>query len=70
MYVESGNGATYLVPVLGNSVISEGVRRVDVGGKMLTKLLIQSISMKQVKMQEHYIAADFIKQQMCFVSDD
>ncbi len=70
MFVESGHGATYLVPVLQNNVIVQGVRRLDMSGKLLTKLLTQVISLKQVKMHDYLLAVDHIKQEMCFISRD
>jgi len=42
----------------------------DVGGKLLTKLLTQAISLKQVKLQEFFRAVEGIKEEMCYVSQD
>lgn len=68
--VDIGNGATYLVPTLGGNVLAAGVRRLDYAGKLLTKLLIQSISLRQVKLTDHYLAAEHAKEEMCYVAQD
>lgn len=68
--VDVGNGATYIVPTLAGNVLASGVRRLDYGGKLLTKLLTQAISLRQVKLQDHYLAAEHMKESLCFVAQD
>lgn len=68
--VDIGNGATYIVPTLAGNVLTSGVRRLDYAGKLLTKLLIQSISLRQLKLNEHYLAAEHAKEEMCYVALD
>jgi len=70
LYIESGHAATYVIPIMRNNVITTGVKRIDIGGKLLTKLLTQSISTRQVKLQEYFLTAQSIKEDMCYVSKD
>jgi actin-related protein len=70
LHVDVGNGATYIVPSLKGTILVEGVRRLDYSGKLLTKLLIQSVSMRQVKLTDHYLTAEHVKEQMCYVAKD
>jgi actin-related protein len=58
------------VPTLSGNILASGVRRLDYAGKLLTKLLIQSISLRQVKLHEHYLAAEHAKEEMCYVALD
>lgn len=70
LHIDVGNGSTYLVPTLAGNVLTTGVRRLDYAGKLLTKLLIQSVSLRQVKLHEHFMAAEHAKEEMCFVAQN
>lgn len=70
LYMDIGNGATYIVPTLRGNVLSEGVRRMAYGGKLLTKLLIQSVSLRQIKLNDYYLTAEHAKEEMCYVAQD
>ncbi len=47
MIVESSHSATYIVPIFDNEIMSQ-MRRIDVGGKLLTNQLKEVISFKLV----------------------
>lgn len=68
--IDIGNGSTYIVPTLSGNILTSGVKRLDFAGKLLTKLLIQSVSLRQVKLSDHYLAAEDAKEQMCYVSQN
>jgi actin-related protein 6 len=51
-------------------IVQSGVKRLDIGGKLLTKLLSQAISMRQVKMNEYYLTVEQIKEEMCYVTQN
>lgn len=70
LYVESGHSSTHVIPILNNNIIQSGVKRLDVGGKLLTKLLIQTLSIKQVKLHDYFISSEQIKESMCSISQD
>ena len=70
LHVDVGNGATYIVPTLKGSVLAGGVQRLDYGGKLLTKLLIQSVSLRQIKLNDYYLTAEHAKEEMCYVSQN
>lgn len=68
--IDIGNGSTYIVPTLSGNVLASGVRRLDFAGKLLTKLLVQSISLRQIKLNDHFLAAEHAKEQMCYVAQN
>ena len=70
LIVESGNACRYVVPILRNNVMTDGVKRLDIGGKLLTKILTQYICTKQVRLNDYYHTVENIKESMCYVSQD
>lgn len=70
LYVEVGNGSSYIIPTLSGNVLTTGVKRLDYGGKLLTKLLTQAISLRQLKLNDYYLAAEHAKEEMCYVAQD
>ncbi|KAJ2785288.1 Actin- protein 6 [Coemansia javaensis] len=70
LVVDAGHAATHAVPYHGLRQQSVGVRRVDVGGRMLTSYLKETVSFRYWDMMdEPYIMAD-VKEKCCFVSQD
>lgn len=70
LVVDSGFSFTHAVPIFDNTCINFGVRRMDVGGKLLTNHLKQVLSLRQWNvMDESYMIND-VKEKACFVSDD
>lgn len=48
----------------------EGVKRVNVGGKLLTNLLKENLSFRQVNVQDCSYLVNGLKEQFCYVSMD
>ena len=49
-------------------VLLEGVKRVNVGGKLLTNLLKENLSFRQVNVQDCTHLVNQIKEKCCYVS--
>lgn len=50
-------------------MISRGVRRLDVGGKLLSKLLAKMVSFKQFKLDSYIQSVGKMKEEVCFIED-
>jgi len=70
LVVESSHSSTHVYPVFNNFVLTEGVRRLDVGGKLLTKMLAKMISFKQIRMEDYFHTIGKMKEQVCYVEDN
>ncbi|KAJ2793023.1 Actin- protein 6, partial [Coemansia helicoidea] len=70
LVVDAGHAFTHVVPYRGRRQVAAGVRRVDVGGRMLTNYLKETVSFRYWDMtDETYLMGD-AKEQCCFVSRD
>ena len=68
--VDVGYSATHVVPVFGSTPVNYGIKRVDVGGKLLTNHLKQICSYRSYNvMEEHHLIND-VKERLCYVSMD
>ena len=65
--MESGHSSTYIVPVFDKEVMKHSIRRVDVGGRLLTKILTQMISVRQYKMEGYFQTVNKIKEDTCYI---
>lgn len=69
LVVDLGFHATHVVPIVGKlSAINSGVRRLDVGGKILTNYLKELISYRYYNMMEESAILNRIKERACFMS--
>jgi actin-related protein 6 len=48
LVVESSHSATYIVPFFDGEPINYAIRRVDIGGKLLTKHLLNLITKRYI----------------------
>jgi len=68
--VDSGYSFTHIVPTQNNGeAIDTAIRRLNVGGKVLTNLLKESVTYRQWNMMDEYHIVNDAKEQLCFVSD-
>mmetsp|Transcript_30154 Transcript_30154/g.22415 ORF Transcript_30154/g.22415 Transcript_30154/m.22415 type:complete len:99 (+) Transcript_30154:376-672(+) len=66
--VDSGYSFTYGVPFFNGFPMKYAATRIDVGGKLLTSLLAEVISFKDINLQgESFLVSD-IKEKLCYVS--
>ncbi|XP_076243806.1 actin-related protein 6 [Calliopsis andreniformis] len=68
--VDSGYSFTHVVPYVNDVKIKEGIRRIDVGGKLLTNHLKEVISYRQLHVMDETYVINQVKEDSCFVSQN
>ncbi|KAI0372330.1 actin-like protein Arp6 [Pilatotrama ljubarskyi] len=70
LVIDSGFSFTHVVPILNGAIVWEAVKRIDVGGKLLTNHLKETISFRQWNMMEETHIVNEVKEACCFVSEN
>ncbi|KAF4577292.1 Actin- protein 6 [Pleurotus pulmonarius] len=70
LIVDSGFSYTHVVPLLHGSVVWRAVKRLDVGGKLLTNHLKELVSFRQWNMMDETYIMNDVKESCCYVSVD
>ncbi|KAI9101969.1 actin-like protein ARP6 [Phlyctochytrium arcticum] len=70
LVVDSGHSHTHIIPTIGGEPVWEAVKRIDVGGKLLTNCLKEAISFRQWDMMNETMLINEIKERCCFVSSN
>ncbi|TFK27592.1 actin-like protein ARP6 [Coprinopsis marcescibilis] len=70
MVVDCGFSFTHVVPIMNGEVIWSAVKRLDVGGKLLTNHLKELVSFRQWNMMDETYIMTHIKESCCFISSD
>ncbi|KAJ2083576.1 Actin- protein 6 [Coemansia sp. RSA 988] len=70
LVIDIGHAFSYIVPYHNNRQISAGVRRVDVGGRILTNYLKETVSFRYWNMMDETYIMNAVKERCCFVSQD
>ncbi|OBZ68644.1 Actin-like protein ARP6 [Grifola frondosa] len=68
LVIDSGFSFTHIVPIMKGSVIWNAVKRIDVGGKLLTNHLKELASFRQWNMMDETYIINDIKESCCYVS--
>ncbi|CCL99741.1 uncharacterized protein FIBRA_01763 [Fibroporia radiculosa] len=68
--IDSGFSFTHVVPIMNNSIIWNAVKRIDVGGKLLTNQLKELASFRQWNMMDETYIVNDIKESCCYVSSN
>lgn len=68
--VDTGYSFTHIVPYVNGIKIKEGIRRIDVGGKLLTNHLKEIISYRQLHVMDETYVINQAKEDSCYVSQD
>lgn len=68
MVVDCGQSYTHTIPIVRDEVQWNAVKRLDVGGKVLTNLLKVAFSYKQWNMMDETYLTDKMKAISCFVA--
>ncbi|XP_041352519.1 actin-related protein 6-like isoform X2 [Gigantopelta aegis] len=68
MVIDSGYSFTHLVPFYKNKKLKESIRRVNVGGKILTNHLKEIISYRQLMVMDETYVVNQLKEDVCYVS--
>jgi actin-related protein 6 len=70
MLIDSGYSHTTIAPLLLGHPIQSAIRRLDVGGKLLTNYLTRLLSLRQYDMRNDTYLVNEIKEATCYVSKD
>ena len=70
LVVESGFSFTHAVPFCRGRSVRGAIRRVNVGGKLLTNYMKELVSYRQYNMMDEFMLLNALKEQLCFVADD
>ena len=68
--LDIGYSASHVLPLKNGQIIWEHVKRIDVGGKLLTNHLKHLISFRQWNMADETHVVNEVKEACCFVSMD
>lgn len=68
--IDSGYSHTTVTPVLQGRPLHPAIRRLDVGGKLLTNYLTRLLSIRHFDMRNDTHVVNEIKEQACYVSPD
>lgn len=66
--VDSGYSCTHIVPYINGKKYYPAVRRIDVGGKLLTNYLKDILSYRQLHVMEETYVINQVKEDACFMS--
>ncbi|KAF4591353.1 beta-lactamase family protein [Ophiocordyceps camponoti-floridani] len=70
LVIDSGYSHTTITPVLRGRPLNSAVRRLDVGGKVLTNYLARLVSLRHLDMRNDTHIVNEIKEAACYVSLD
>ncbi|KAG6480354.1 hypothetical protein ZIOFF_063854 [Zingiber officinale] len=70
LVVDCGFSFTHAAPVLQNFTLNYAVKRLDLGGKVLTNYLKELVSYRSVNVMDETLIIDHAKEKLCFVSLD
>lgn len=70
LVVDCGYSFTHIVPLYDGTPLNYAIKRVNVGGKLLTNYLKETISYRAWNMMEETHLMEDIKKRLCFVSLD
>ncbi|EGR32566.1 hypothetical protein IMG5_077470 [Ichthyophthirius multifiliis] len=70
LLIEIGHSATYFVPFFDDEVVNYGIKRLDIGGKLLSNHLKDIITCRYIQLNNDFRMVSQIKNEMCFVSQD
>ncbi|XP_055535591.1 actin-related protein 6 [Wyeomyia smithii] len=68
--VDMGYSFTHVVPFIKGTKLKEAIRRIDVGGKLLTNHLKEIISYRQLNVMDESYVINQVKEDSCFVSQN
>ncbi|KAJ8974179.1 hypothetical protein NQ317_004856 [Molorchus minor] len=68
--VDSGFSYTHVIPYINGNKYLNGIKRLNVGGKILTNHLKDVISYRQYNVMEETYVINQVKEDTCYVADD
>lgn len=63
--VDVGHSCTHVIPIFDNQVIGNSIRRADIGGKLISKFLMESLSLTQFDLSKHFFLVNDLKEKCC-----
>lgn len=66
--VDMGYSYTHIIPFVKGRKVKEAIRRIDIGGKVLTNHLKELISYRQLNVMDESYVINQVKEDSCFVS--
>ena len=70
LVVDTGYSFTHIVPYYKGKIVEKAVKRMDVGGKLLTNYLKEIVSYRQLHVMEETYVMNQVKEDACYVSQD
>ncbi|KFY16111.1 hypothetical protein V492_01559 [Pseudogymnoascus sp. VKM F-4246] len=70
LLIDSGYSHTTVTPILQGRPLQSAIRRLDVGGKLMTNYLTRLLSLRQFDMRNETYLMNEIKEAACYVSKD
>lgn len=67
--IDSGFSSTYGVPFFNGIPMKHAALRLDVGGKLLTNLLTETISHKDFNLQGEFGIVNDMKEAVCYLAE-
>ncbi|KAK2186743.1 hypothetical protein NP493_190g02000 [Ridgeia piscesae] len=68
LVIDSGYSFTHIIPYYKGKKITDGVRRINIGGKVLTNHLKEIISYRQLMVMDETYVVNQMKEDVCYVS--
>eukprot|EP01038_Epipyxis_sp_PR26KG_P007849 gene7849-10657_t len=68
--VESGFSFTHIIPFINGKCQKHAIKRVNIGGKLLTNYLKEMVSFRQWNMMDESLLINQVKEELCYVSTD
>lgn len=68
--VDSGYSFTHIIPFINGQPVLLGIRRLNVGGKVLTNYLKETVSFRYYNMMQETYLMNQIKEACCYVALD
>ena len=70
LVVDTGYSFTHIVPYYRGKIVEKGVKRIDVGGKLLTNYLKEIVSYRQLHVMDETYVMNQVKEDSCYVSQE
>ena len=68
--VDSGFSFTHAIPILDMKCCKPQVKRLNIGGKLLTNYLKELVSLRQYNMMDEYTLINRVKESCCYASNN
>ena len=70
LVVNTGYSFTHIVPYYKSKIVEGAVKRIDVGGKLLTNYLKEVVSYRQLNVMDETYVMNQVKEDVCYVSQN